>query len=234
MSLSTRLVAVCPLVLMAGSACAVSTFTETFATGDSDWLNGSSGTPTYVATGGASGFGDTGFISYTPAPFNSGAGGFGDPLRILFRGNNAADASGDAFVGNWLADGVQSFSVAVRHNHDTDLTLFLRLNAQFGAAASLANDALYTIAPNTWTTITVPIVDSNPPFLSYGAGNFNSVFSGINDVQVGLYLPGDTEFDGLTVDLDNVNITVPEPGVAGAGLAGLGMLLRRRRGVAAA
>ncbi len=195
------------------SAFAVSTFTETFATGDSNWLNGASGTPDYIPE----------YISYSPAPFNSGSGGFGDPLQILFRGNASNDASGDAFVGDWLADQVVSLSVDVRHNYTTDLNLYTRLNRGFGQAASLANTTDYAIAPNTWTTIELPITDSNPPFVSYGAGNFNSVFTAIQDIQVGLYLPANTDFDSLTFDLDNVKITVvPEP--ATLGMFGLGLI----------
>ncbi|CAN0453586.1 unnamed protein product, partial [Ectocarpus fasciculatus] len=102
MSLLTRCIAASALVLTASSALAVSTFTETFDTDDSDWLNGISAAPSYQATGGV---GNTGFISYSPAAFNSGAGGFSDPLQILFRGNDSDDASGDAFVGDWLTDG---------------------------------------------------------------------------------------------------------------------------------
>ncbi|CAL1125409.1 unnamed protein product [Cladocopium goreaui] len=202
--------------LFSSSASAVSNFTETFATDDSDWLDGASGTPDYFPE----------YISYAPAPFNSGAGGFGDPLQILFRGNAGNNASGGAFVGDWLADQVTSLSVDVRHNYTTDLNLYARFNRGFGQAASLANITDFAIAPNTWTTIEIPITDSNPPFVSYGAGNFNSVFTGIQDIQVGLYLPANTDFDTLRFDLDNVQLTVvPEPSTLvmfGLGLSALG------------
>ncbi|MEM1447155.1 MAG: PEP-CTERM sorting domain-containing protein [Planctomycetota bacterium] len=225
MNLYTRILAASSLALTVGSASAVSTFTETFDANDSGWLDETGATPDYFATGGVGG---SGYISYTPAPFNSGAGGFGDPLAILLRGN-AGSASGDAFVGDWLTSGVQTFSVDVRHNYDTALNLYTRLNRGFGQAASSANNAIYTIAPNTWTTLTLEIEDTNPPFVSYGAGSFASVFSGIADVQVGLYLPANTDFNNLTFDLDNVNVTVPEPASLGVvALAGLASLRRRR------
>lgn len=203
------------------SAFAVSDFTETFATDDSNWLDGASGTPDYFPE----------YISYAPDSFNSGDGGFGDPLQILFRGNAADNASGGAFVGDWLTDQVVSLSVDVRHNYLTDLNLYARLNLGFGQAASLSNTTDYAIAPNTWTTIEIPITDSDPPFVSYGAGTFNSVFSGIQDIQVGLYLPANTDFDSLVFDLDNVQITVvPEPatlGMFGLGLIALGLWRRK-------
>ncbi len=216
------------LLAASGSASgAVVTFTETFNTNASNWLNGASAAPTYNATGG---IGDSGFISYT-STFTSGATGSfpgADPLQLLFRGNNAADASGDAFVGNWLSDGVLSLSVAVRHNYTTALDLYVRLDAGSGRAASLAPS--YTIEPNVWTTFTIPITDSNPPFLSYGAGIYSNVFNSIQNVQFGLYVPASTTFTNLRMDLDNVTVnTVPEPSAAISLLGGVGLLLLHRR-----
>jgi hypothetical protein len=230
---SLRAVSVLSLALLAsaltaGSALAVSTFTETFDTDASNWLDGVSAAPTWNASGGV---GDSGHISYLAPFFNSGSGGFGDPLRLMFRGNAADDASGGAFVGDWIADGVLTLSVAVRHNHSSALNLYTRIAGFGGAGASLANSAIYTIAPDTWTTITIPITDANPPFVSYGASNFEGVFSNVQNLQIGLYLPANTDFAALRMDLDDVAVLVPEP--ASLGMVGLGlgtlMLGRRRR-----
>lgn len=213
---------------MTGSAFAVTSFTETFDTNASNWLNGASAAPTYFSSGGVD---DSGYISYAPATFTSGASGpFGaPPLQILFRGNDSANASGDAFVGNWLADGIVLLSITVRHNYTSSLNLYARFDAGSGAAASLAYDSEFAIAPNTWTTITIPITESNPPFLSYGAGTFNGVFSSIQNLQFGLYLPASTEFTNLRMDIDNVSI-VPEPTSAVlVVLGGIGALMFRRR-----
>lgn len=214
------------LVSTTGSASAVTPFTETFDTDASNWLDNDStpGPPDYFASGGVD---DSGYISFTAPSFNSGAGGFGDPLKIMFRGNASADASNDAFVGSWLGGGIQSFRVTIRHDHDATLNLYARIDAGAGAAASLAN--VYAIAPDTWTTITIPITDSNPPFTSYGAGSFNGVFSNVQNLQIGLYLPANTDFEALRLDLDDVGVLVPEPGSLSLLGLGLGTLALGRR-----
>lgn len=215
---------------IATTAQAVTTYMETFDTNASAWLNGASTAAVYSTTGGV---GDSGHISYTSS-FDSGASGpFGaPPLQILMRGNNSADASGDAFVGNWLATGatVDFLTLSVRHNYTATLNLYARFDAGSGAAASLAFDSDFAIAPDTWTTISIPIVNSNPPFLSYGAGDFNSVFSNVQNLQFGLYVPGSTTFTDLKFDIDNVSITtIPETSsVALLGVGALGLLRRKR------
>lgn len=215
---------------IATTAQAVTTFTETFDTNASGWLNNASGAPVHSTTGGV---GDSGYISYT-STFTSGASGpFGaPPLQTLMRGNNAANASGDAFVGDWLAPAatVDFLTVAVRHNYTATLNFYARLDAGGGNAASLASHADFAIAPNTWTTISIPIVNNNPPFLSYGGGDFTSVFSNIQNVQLGLYVPASTTFTDFKFDIDNVGITtIPETSsVALLGVGALGLLRRKR------
>lgn len=217
------------VVVFAGPAFAVSTFTETFDAGAANWVDGASAAPTHNASGGV---GDSGYISYTAPFFNSGAGGFGDPLRLMFRGNASAGASGGAFVGDWLADGVLSLSVAVRHNNDSALNLYTRIAGSGGAGASLSNDLIFTIAPDTWTTLTIPITDSNPPFASYGSSDFDGVFSNVQNLQIGFYLPANTDYIDLRMDLDNVGVVVPEPTsitLLGLGLGALALARRRTR-----
>jgi hypothetical protein len=78
-----------------GRAVSVLPFTESFEASSSGWVYGTSSAPTWSATGGV---GNSGFIS---APATVSGSGFG---AIVFRGNDANNASGDAFVGNWLSD----------------------------------------------------------------------------------------------------------------------------------
>jgi len=206
-------------------------FTEDFPSGASNWLNGASQAPTWSATGGV---GDSAYISYTAPDFTSGSSSpfppFPPPFQLMFRANSSANASGGAFVGDWLAGGVTSLSVTVRHNYDSTLHLYARLAATGGAGASLAFNDAFALAPNAWTTINIPIVESDPPFVGYGSGTFSSTFSNIQILQFGLYLPANTEFTGLRMDVASASI-VPEPGTVGLvvfGLVGLVLLQRRR------
>jgi hypothetical protein len=106
----------------------------------------------------------------------------------------------------------------------------MRFAGAGGAGASLANNAIYVVAPDSWTTITIPIVNSNPPFVSFGSSSFDGVFTNVQNLQIGLYLPASTDFQALRMDLDNVGVVVAEP--VSVSLLGLGigtLMLRRRR-----
>lgn len=221
---------VLPLILPAiiGTAGAVTTFTETFDAGASGWLNNAApnATPTHVTTGGV---GNSGYISHTAASVTATSGSFGSPFtQLMFRANNAADASGDAFVGNWITGGVATMTVSLRHNHAASLDFYIRIAGSAGAGASLTTG--YTVLPDTWTEVTFDITDGNPPFSSYGAApGFSSAFSNIQNLQLGLYLPEGT-YTGLTMDIDNVGITViPEPSSILLGVAAMALAFNRRR-----
>jgi hypothetical protein len=214
------------------SALAPLPFTEEFATNASGWLTGVSTPPAWFSTGGVN---DSAYISFTSPEFTSGTNSFdgAPPLQLMFRANNAADASGDAFVGNWLSGGVVSLSLAVRHNYTETLNFYARFASTGGAGASLGFAGVFAVEPtNTWTTITIPIVNSNPPFTSFGTGNFTSVFSNVQNLQFGLYLPTNTTFTDLRMDIDRVSI-VPEPStwalVACSASVLAGLALRRRK-----
>ena len=178
-------------------------FTEGFTSGASNWLNGASAAPTWSATGGVD---DGGYLS---APGAISAGGFG---TIVFRGNAAADASGDAFVGNWLTGGVSTFSAFVRHDAPVALNFYARLDAGAGRAASSLD---FSVPVGGWFQLNIPITEAS--FQSYGAAGtgtaaFNSVFSGIQNVQIALSTSQDPGAAGQTynVSLDRVAL-VPEP-----------------------
>ena len=201
----TRLFVI-PLAFVAGIAPAsalIVPFTEDFTSGASNWLNGSSAAPTWSATGGVDGGG------YISAPGAITAEGFG---TIVFRGNGAADASGDAFVGNWISGGVSTFSAYVSHDAPVALNFYARLDAGSGRAGSSID---FSVAPGSWFQLNIPIAE--PSFQSYGAAGtgtaaFNTVFSSITNVQIALSATQDPSTAGNTynVALDKVS-TVPEP-----------------------
>ena len=198
-------------------------FTEDFTSGASNWLNGSSAAPTWSATGGVDGGG------YISAPGAISAGGFG---TIVFRGNGAADASGDAFVGNWISGGVSTFSAYVSHDAPVALNFYARLDAGAGRAGSSID---FSVAPGSWFQLNIPIAE--PSFQSYGAAGtgtaaFNTVFSSITNVQIALSATQDPSTAGQTynISLDRV-ATVPEPGTVSLlafGVLGVAALLGRR------
>ena len=203
-------------------------YTEGFSTGASNWLNGVSAAADWSPSGGVS---DSAYISYTAPTFTSGSSSpfppFPPPFQLMFRANT--NASGGAFVGDWLGGGVSSFSVTARHNYESTLHLYSRLASVGGAGASLAFNNAFAMAPNTWTTINIPIVESDPPFVGYGSGNFNTVFTNMRVLQLGLYLPTNTEFTNLRMDIATASV-VPEPGTVGLVSSALAVLalLRRR------
>ena len=175
-------------------------FTEDFTSGAANWLNGSSTAPGWSATGGVDGGG------YISAPGAITAGGFG---TIVFRGNASADASGDAFVGDWISGGVSTFSAYLSHDAPVALNFYARLDAGSGRAGSTVD---FSVAPGAWFQLEVPIVNAPTSFQSYGAGSFATVFNGIQNVQIALSATQDPSTAGQTynVSLDRV-ATVPEP-----------------------
>lgn len=194
-------------------------FTEDFTSSAANWLNGSSAAPTWSATGGVDGGG------YISAPGAISAGGFG---TIVFRGNGAADASGDAFVGDWITGGVTTFTAYVSHDAPVALNFYARLDAGSGRAGSSVD---FSVPVGAWFQLNIPIVNSPTSFQSYGAGTFATVFNGIQNVQIALSTTQDPSTAGQTynVSLDRV-ATVPEPGtVALLAIGALGLALFRGR-----
>jgi hypothetical protein len=203
-------------------------FIENFASGNANWATSNSAVfANWLGSGGVDG---GGYISANATVTLSDFG------FITFRGNDANNASGDAFVGNWISGGVTSLSAYVRHNAPINLNVYARLDAGSGRAGSGVD---FSLAPNTWTQISIPIADSPSSFQSYGAagpGGFTTVFSGIQNVQFALSASQDASLSGqvYTLDLDRISV-VPEPGpiglAAGAGLLliGLGVFRNRKR-----
>ena len=206
-------------------------FTETFETNNADWVYATSTPAIWQATGGV---GNGPFISGTATPSGTGFG------AIVFRGNGANDASGDAFVGNWITGGVKQFSAYVRHDATSPVNFYFRFDRGAGAAGS--SNVFAPVLPNTWTKLTLPIAVGS--FQSFGAaGNlfpddldaqFTHVFSSIANVQIATSTSQESGVIGnaFTFGLDSVAV-VPEPSAVMLVLTGLGCgligFVRRQR-----
>jgi hypothetical protein len=186
--------------------------TEDFTANASNWLNATSAPLTWHATGGPDG---GSYVSTT-------LGSLGEPQgTIQFRANQSANASGGAFVGNWIGT-VSEISADVIHDAPQNLSFFFRFS---GAGAMIG--LLGEVAPNTWTTVSIPI---DPDDLTSGGGTFATTMSNVLNLQVGVIAPAGLEGVPFTYGLDKVTL-VPEPTTAGLlalGLLALGGAGRRR------
>ena len=193
-------------------------FTEDFASSASNWLNATSGPLTFNAAGGPDG---SSYVSTTAASINN-------PGTIQFRGNLSANASGGAFAGNWVSGGVTLLSADVIHDAPTDLSFFFRISA----GPAFVGVVPTPVQPNVWTHITLAIDPSNPLLIPEGPVSFNTVFSNVLNLQLGVAAPIGQEGIPFTYGLDKVAIA-PEPTTAGlfaVGLLALGCARRQRGG----
>ena len=189
-------------------------FTEDFVSNASNWLNATSGALTFNATGGPDGG------SYVSTTLGSLSGNG----TIQFRANDSANASGDAFVGNWIGN-VSVLSARVYHDAPVALSFFFRFS---GAGAMVG--FVPPVQPNTWTTISIAI---DPGNLTPAGGTYATVMSNVLNLQIGVSAPVEYESVPFTYGLDKVSISaVPEPmtGILlGGGLVAMAWPSRRRR-----
>lgn len=216
------LTAMSAIVLATGLAQGgVTPFTETFENGANGWLQGNFAEPTFNTSGALDG---SAYITST-LELNS-AGPFG--LTVV-RGQDDFDASGDAFVGDYLAGGIDRISFDFRHNAGQDLGIALRVATSLNFPA-FAVELPGPVASGEWTTLSFELSFFNPLLTIEGAptpDNFNSIMENIGNIQISADRP-----DGLDTplivdfDVDNVSIT-PAPG--SLALLGLGCLAATRR-----
>jgi hypothetical protein len=216
-------------LLGAGKASALTLpFTEDFGANNASWEDGANNPATWQSAGGPDGG------SYASVNFNYF--GFSSPFGggpVIFRANDNDNASGDAFVGDWMAGSVVMVSAWVYQTTPENLNFFMRVANGFnfpGAVLTSGN----VVAPNTWTQIVFPI-DPNSPLCIGETITCAAALTSVGNLQFGTDAPASlvgTNFS-YALGIDKVTITaVPEPSQAmllGSGLAGLAILGRRRR-----
>ncbi len=178
--------------------------TEDFDTGPADWRDGTgTGVLNHVAAGGPDGG------AYASGTFNF-AGSSGGATPVIFRAQDEFGSSGGLFEGNWVSDGVMSFSVFVRHNASAALTFFVRFAGPFNYPGATAVD-FASVQPDTWTRISFLIDPNNSQFIGFEGTDFNRVFSDIGHVQIGVNVP--QALAGIesvfTFDVDKATLELP-------------------------
>ncbi len=179
-------------------------FTEDFTTGPANWFVDSAGTMPlpHHASGGPDG---GAFVSSQFALRGEGS----LEVASLFRAHQALGASGGAFTGDWLSDGVTELRFFIRHDAhvSTSLTFFARMAtaANFPAVVGLSSAV---VPANQWTEILLPITPADitpePP------GTFAGVLSQVGNMQIGVQARSLTGSEFITFGLDKVSI-IPEP-----------------------
>jgi hypothetical protein len=162
--------------------------------------------------------------------------------HILFQARDENNSSNHNFEGNWFADGINQFSMWVRHDASVPLPFFARFTNAVGSTGVSAFRFMPVLS-NTWTRVAFEIDPSNVNSMSNPTGQlfvegapplFGQTFSNVRHIQVGFRAP--TGFgainDTFTYRLDRPAINaVPEPAsVVFVGMAGaIAMFGRRRR-----
>ena len=198
------------------------TVTEEFDTSNEGWLSGAFAPLTYNASGGPDG---SSYVSLSGTSFSD------YDQTAAFRGHDDFDASGDAFVGNWIAYGWVTLSAWIRHDGPEAASFFTRIATADNFPAFVAINPV-PVAPGVWTEVVFDVNPLSSTLIPEGPTAYPAVFGNVGNVQFGLSAPAGFENDTTPIvfDLDKVTVTVPEP--VSAGLLGLGMsmiLLSRKR-----
>lgn len=205
------------LVAGAQSAQASTLFSETFTLNGANWTDNANAAATWTGTGGPLGVGD-GFVTATALTTGSG---------VVLRATGNNNASGGAFIGNWITEGITTFSIDVFQDSGSIQNFGLRFASSANFPGASTNS--FAVPSDVWTHIEIPIVASS--FQSFETSTFNTVFSSIGNIQLSTSsLPTAT----FHVSVDNATIAtavVPEPTSASLlGIASVcGLSVRRRR-----
>lgn len=198
-------------------------FQENFDASASNWKSDSAGTnATWVNSGGADG---GGYISRSFTPSGSGSS------VVVLRAQENFNSSNGGFVRDWVAAGVDHFSIALKTDSATPLNLTIRFAASPFPGAITQEFAL--AASNSWTTVSIPIIDSTAVFQGYEGASFNDVFENMARIQISIANAGTLPTTPFTLSVDSATISaVPEPAsmaVLGGAIGGAALVKWRAR-----
>lgn len=200
---------------------AVVPFVEEFVVDSADWRN-ADGTAalTWIPAGGPDG------SSYAQGTFNFLSSADGDDVTVL-RAQDEFDSSGGAFVGNYLTEGVAEFRAYVRHFGPEPMTFFVRFSGPSNFPGAIAVNFV-PVFPGQWTEIVVPINATNPQFVSFEGQDFNTVFSNVGHVQLGVSVSATLAGVDLVIPFEVDKATLvegpPVPAASEWGLLGTALL----------
>jgi len=201
----------------------VTPYVEDFSTDNANWFDSSDlAGVDWVAAGGPDGgaFVQTSFNFVNSVPGPQGP--------VLFRAEDEHNSSNGAFEGNWITSGITEYRMFVRHTATVPVNFFTRFSsaANFPGATAVA---FAPVIPFAWTEVVIPISPLNPQFVSFEGSDFNTVFSSIGHVQVGVAVPADLAGvdQSFNFQLDKAAV-IPEPATLALLLGALACAARRR------
>lgn len=200
-----KLLGLASVLVTAGAMATTVPFNESFSAGPSNWRETSGvSAASWISSGGA----DSGGYITQALNFSAQAAG---ATPLLVRSDLAFGSSGGALYGNWLTDGVTDFSFSVLHDAPSPINVFARFATPIGGQGAIGLE-FAPILPNVWTTVHIAINAANPQFISFEASDFNTVFSNVQRVQLGISVPASLAGVNVTYNFgfDEVGI-VPEP-----------------------
>jgi hypothetical protein len=194
-------------------------FTEEFVADEAGWHDVSLAPLGWISSGGPDG------SSYASMTFNFVSSASGD-APALFRAQDKWTSSGGAFEGDYTDVNANLFKVYVRHNAGVPLSYFARFSSPFNFPGAIAV-AFAPVPSGVWTELEIPIHNGSANLISFEGTDYQSVFTNVGHVQIGLTVPSslagvDQEF---TFDIDKVTIANnPVPAVSEWGLAVMALI----------
>ncbi len=184
-------------------------FTEEFTSGDSAWRGNTNSVGTL----------DWSSDGYVTEVFNFQLLTPASQGPVLFRANASAGASGGAFAGDYLLNGVSEIRALVRHNAPTDMVFFARFaSAPFGFPGGILSQTVGIAAGSSFTELVFDLSPGNPNLILEDPGpGYAAVFGFVGNVQFGVAMPANLAGvdANYSFDITSVEI-VPEAGGLGA------------------